>query len=76
VKHLSENPIPPSERTELEVPAELEEIILRCLEKDPDKRPRSAMDLFEDLADLEGVAKWDRESAMRWWEHYRPAPVV
>ncbi len=46
VKHLTELPAPPSKRRpDLHLPAELEAIALRCLEKDPANRFQSAEDL-------------------------------
>lgn len=45
VDHVKTSPLPPSERTELEIPAELDRIILKCLEKDPEKRFQTAMQL-------------------------------
>jgi serine/threonine-protein kinase len=48
-KHLSEEPLPPSARSPLSVPAEADEIIMRCLEKDPDRRYQRAEDLRRDL---------------------------
>lgn len=44
-KHLSETPSAPSTRSPLSVPSEADEIILRCLEKDPDRRYQSVEDL-------------------------------
>ena len=40
-------PIPPSQRTELPIPRELDDLVLACLEKDPDKRPQNAEVLLE-----------------------------
>lgn len=48
-RHLSEVPAPPSTRSPLSVPAEADEIILRCLAKDPDRRYQSAEDLRQTL---------------------------
>jgi len=48
-QHLSEKPIRPSARSPLSVPAEADEIIMRCLEKDPDHRYQTAEDLRQDL---------------------------
>ena len=48
-KHLSEVPLRPSARSPLSVPAEADEIIMRCLEKDPDQRYQTAEDLRQDL---------------------------
>jgi len=48
-KHLSEEPLRPSARSPLSVPAEADEIIMRCLEKDPDRRYQTAEDLRQAL---------------------------
>ena len=50
-KHLSEEPLRPSARSPLSVPAEADEIILRCLEKDPDHRYQTAEELKQALID-------------------------
>lgn len=47
-KHVREEPVPPSRRNP-EVPADLEQIILTALAKDPDHRYQSADDLRADL---------------------------
>lgn len=46
--HVSEEPDPPSRRAE--VPANLERVVLKCLEKDPADRYQSARDLDAALA--------------------------
>ena len=48
-KHLSEEPFRPSARSPLSVPAEADEIILRCLEKDPDRRYQTAEEVRQAL---------------------------
>ena len=48
-KHLSEEPLRPSARSPLSVPAEADEIILRCLEKDPDDRYQTAEEVRQAL---------------------------
>ena len=48
-KHLSEEPLRPSARSPLSVPAEADEIIMRCLEKDADRRYQTAEDLRQAL---------------------------
>ena len=48
-RHLSEEPLRPSARSPLSVPAEADEIILRCLEKDPDHRYQTAEELRQAL---------------------------
>ncbi len=51
VKHLREVPPPPSSRWQ-EIPPALETAILRCLEKDPDRRYRSVAELLRELEGL------------------------
>ena len=51
VKHLREEPVPPSTRWR-EIPPPLEAAILRCLKKDPDQRYRAVSELLRDLEGL------------------------
>lgn len=50
-RHLYEPPLP-VRRTRPEVPAALEALVLRLLAKDPQDRPDSAQEVYEDLAPL------------------------
>ena len=43
--HVQTRPVPPSQRTELRIPRELDELVMSCLEKDPNKRPQNAEEL-------------------------------
>ncbi len=70
--HVRTIPVPPSERSELEVPEALDRIILRCLEKKPEDRPRSALELRRAL-DACGAGAWTQERAAEWWDTYLPA---
>ena len=72
VMHTQEVPVPPSQRTELPVPADFEEIILRCLAKDRGDRPKTADQLATDLAACGSVSAWTAEQAHEWWEHHSP----
>ena len=71
-KHMNEVPIPPSKRTELHVPARLEELVLACLAKQPEGRPASAGELSRSLAAVGGEV-WGEEQAAKWWAVNRPA---
>ena len=73
LKHVTEAPIPPSERTENEIPADLEAIVLRCLEKDPANRPQSADELSVLLSQASEAHKWRRNEARNWWRMHLPS---
>ncbi len=70
--HIQTAPIPPSQRTELEIPSALEQIILSCLEKKPEKRPQTALELAERLAACEIREPWTGEDAQHWWALNKP----
>ena len=75
LSHIREIPVPPSQRSELEIPQELERIILSCLEKDPDRRPQSAADLVSRLAACPLPESWDQQRAEMWWRTHEPSLV-
>jgi serine/threonine-protein kinase len=70
--HIRKTPVPPSRRTELEIPKSFERIIMMCLEKDPEKRPASARDLARMLRELNLAEQWTEARAERWWHAHRP----
>jgi serine/threonine-protein kinase len=49
------------------VPADLQRVVGRCLEKDPDRRYPDALSLEEALAACQGVDEWTTEQAREWW---------
>ena len=71
-KHMRDAPIPPSQRSELPVPAALERLVLACLAKNPEDRPRSAAELARSLVAIDGAA-WGEEQATQWWRVNQPA---
>ncbi len=67
-KHLTEQPLAPSSLSPLSVPAEADEIIMRCLEKDPDDRYQTAEELRQDLIEYlssVGAGDWRLSSVGR-----------
>lgn len=70
VKRLHDDPPPPSSRTELPLPAELERLVLACLARNPDGRPNAA-ELSRALAALH-VEPWTEADASDWWRVNRP----
>jgi len=68
LEHLNTPPIPPSQRTELPIPRELDQLVLRCLEKDPNKRPQDTNELLRMTRQYSAGESWDNDMARRWWE--------
>jgi serine/threonine protein kinase len=66
VQHVEAAPVPPSRRTELPIPPELDEMVLRCLEKDPSRRPQSAEELFAVADGCTVCRTWTRAEARTW----------
>jgi hypothetical protein len=71
LKHVQVAPDPPSQRTELPIPPDLERLIMQCLEKKPAARPSSARELRERLL-MSGAPAWTERDAASWWEHHLP----
>jgi serine/threonine-protein kinase len=71
IMHVQTPPTPPSERTELPIPRDLEQIVMKCLEKKPADRPASARQVAESLERC-GIAPWTEDEAMAWWERHLP----
>ena len=74
--HAQTPPTPPSQVTELPVPRELETTLMKCLEKDPSKRPASALALAADLARVRLEAPWTQTDARDWWAVHAPETVA
>jgi serine/threonine-protein kinase len=67
VDQVRTTPIPPSQITEIDIPTELETIVLRCLEKWPDDRFQTAEQLESALLEVPFEEPWDRRRAREWW---------
>jgi serine/threonine-protein kinase len=65
--HLHTPPEPPSKRLGRPVPADLEGVVLECLEKEPTRRPQTAQALGERLRSCQGLGRWDEEASTAWW---------
>ena len=72
-RHVEAIPEPPSIRTEAEIPADLERIVMQCLEKDPARRPTSALALDAMLADSSAASELDADEVRGWWERHLPS---
>jgi DNA-binding NtrC family response regulator len=79
IHHARTAPQPPSKVSGRPIPDRLEQIILSCLEKAPERRPSSAVELWSQLGDVTLNTRWTDEVAGRWWREHlpdlaRPAP--
>ncbi len=72
LQHVQAEPIPPSQRTELPIPHDLEALVLACLQKDPDKRPQNAEMLLGMACGCKSGDRWTSESAKAWWRTHLP----
>jgi len=70
--HLRSVPDPPSRRSELAIPSDLDAAILSCLEKDPGRRPQTAEDLDALLGAVEVMRPWTPGRAREWWDSHHP----
>ena len=66
---------PPSKASDRPIPERLEQIVLACLEKAPERRPASAVELWQQLGDVTLDSSWTPERAESWWREHLPELV-
>jgi serine/threonine-protein kinase len=66
VAHARDPVVPPSQ-VKPDVPADLEAVVLRCLEKKPADRFQDVKELSKALAACQSRPEWDEEKAEAWW---------
>ena len=76
LQHAQAAPTPPSARIDRAIPRALDDLVLSCLEKDPEKRPQSAKELSLRLAEVEGASAWTQDRAREWWAMHYSSPVA
>jgi eukaryotic-like serine/threonine-protein kinase len=81
-------PLVPSPEFREATPADLQDVLLRCLEKNPDARYQDAQTLEKALAACQCANQWTPEKAEQWWaqhpdespaqprEHQQPTELV
>jgi serine/threonine-protein kinase len=72
MRHVRDEPVPPSRRVELQVPKELDAVIMACLAKDPELRPQTADELRALLEAVPLARPWGLDRARQWWDAHRP----
>jgi serine/threonine-protein kinase len=68
MEHVNAAPIRPSQRTELPIPRELDDLVMACLQKDPNLRPQDAEALFRMACQCHTCEGWTPDLARSWWE--------
>ena len=72
MQHLHAQPVPPSHRTELPIPRDLDDLVLACLQKDPNLRPQNAGELFRMACECRTCEGWNTDMAQAWWDVHLP----
>lgn len=70
-QHLHSAPEPPSQRLGRPMNTGLEALLLACLAKTPENRPRDALDFAARLAECDGEQRWSPAAATAWWARWR-----
>ena len=76
MKHVREPVIPPSQRTELPISPEMDELVMRCLDKEPNRRPPNADHLREELDALAQNGGWTAKKGEAWWREHMPVTAT
>ncbi|MBW2456909.1 MAG: serine/threonine protein kinase [Deltaproteobacteria bacterium] len=71
--HLHKEPIPPAERLGREPIEGLDELLLQCLEKSPDRRPQTAGELQQALRAVATATPWSPSDGKAWWSEHGEA---
>lgn len=74
-KQINDVPEPPSKRLGRPISSDLENVLLKCLEKDPKDRPADAVALMHELEACKDAGGWTPAEAKAWWEEIGDAQV-
>ncbi len=67
IDHVKTRPRSPASLAEEDIPAGLDALVLKCLEKSPEDRFASVRELREDLEKIVFPSVWNRKAAEQWW---------
>jgi hypothetical protein len=68
IDHLKTTPIRPSQVSELPISPQLEDVVMKCVEKSPDDRIQTAGALERALSEIPFEQPWTQAKAHEWWE--------
>jgi serine/threonine-protein kinase len=70
------DPVIPPSQFRPEIPADVEQVILRCLAKSPAHRFPDAASLAQALAECQAADRWTRAQAAQWWQEQEQEVAV
>jgi serine/threonine protein kinase len=71
VAHATAAPVPIQQRVREPIPEGLADLVMRCLEKEPHRRPPSARHLADELDRLGLAPRWTEARRAEWWNARR-----
>jgi hypothetical protein len=73
IDHVNAPPPAPSQRAPVPLPEWLDALVLSCLQKNPDLRPRDADEVVRRIDAHATAEHWTNEEARQWWQDHVPA---
>lgn len=73
-KQLNEIPCRPSERGDLELPDDIQNVVMACLEKSSSNRPKTMSQLSQLLLECQHGRDWTVADACQWWQETYSGP--
>ena len=70
--HVQKTPVRPSVRSGRDIPADLENLVMRLLAKDPSERLGCAKELIRQLEAMSHLGEWTETDAANWWLEHLP----
>ena len=67
-KILQEQMPRPSDNSDAEIPARLDDLIVDCLRKAPGDRPQTAAEMIASLQEITDAGQWGDREARDWWQ--------
>ncbi len=68
MKQLNEMPPRPESRLNCDLPDDLQNVLMSCLQKDPKDRPQSIDELASALRSCDDAMSWTESDSIHWWE--------
>ncbi len=69
--HIATPPVPPSQRFKKHFDQDLENVIMKCLQKQPEMRFANVKELMVELERLQLNTPWSEDDASQWWKRFQ-----